>query len=74
MVDFHKISLRVDRRDISYIHYILEGYDGLGTVTTQDRSRGLVQLTYPETCRNDLFDLIYALQTEDVIKEVMLSW
>lgn len=71
MVDFHRITLRVDRRDIFYIHYIIEGYDGLGTVTTRDRSRGLIQLTYPETCRDDLFDLIHALQAEEVIKEVM---
>ena len=73
MVDFHRISLRVDRRDIFYIHYIMEGYDGLSTVSTLDQSMGLIQLTYPETCRGDLIDLIHALQAEDVIKEVMWS-
>ncbi len=73
MVDFHRVSLRVDRKDIHYIHYIVEGYDGIGTVTTSDRSLGLVQVTYPETCRKDLFDLIDALQAEEVIKEVMVS-
>ena len=73
MVDFHRFSLRVDRRDIFYIHYIMEGYDGLSTVSTLDQSMGLIQLHYPETCRNDLSDLIRALQTEEVIKEVMWS-
>lgn len=71
MVDFHSISLRVDRRDIYYIHYIVEGYDGLGTVSTLDSARGIVLVTYPESSRNDLFDLIGALETERVIKEVM---
>ena len=73
MVGFHRISLQVDRRDISYIHYIIEGYDVLSTVSTLDRSTGLIQLHYPEACRKDLFDLIHALQEEEVIKEVMWS-
>lgn len=73
MVDFHRTSLRVDRRDIFYIHYIIEGYDGLATVSTLDQSRGLIQLTYPETCRNEMFDLVQALKAEEVIKEVILS-
>jgi len=73
MVDFQRISLRVDRKDISYVHYIVEGYDGLGSISTQDPSRGLLWLTYPETCRNDIEKLIRALQAEDVIKEVIES-
>lgn len=73
MVDFQRISLRVDRKDISYVHYIVEGYDGLGSISTQDPSRGLLWLTYPETCRNDIEKLIRALQAEDAIKEVIES-
>lgn len=72
-MDFRSLSLRVDRRDIFYIHYILEGYDGLGTVSTLDGSAGIIRLTFPETCSDDLCDLVHALQTEEVIKEVMWS-
>jgi hypothetical protein len=73
MVDFSRVSLRVDRKDIFYIHHIVEGYEGLGTVSTQDPSRGLLWLTFPETRRKALFDLIHALQAEEVIKEVIES-
>lgn len=71
MVDFSTVMLRSDRYDISYVHYIIEGYDGLGIVSTKDPENGTLIVTYPVAGRKAMFDLIHALRTEGVIKEVI---
>jgi hypothetical protein len=70
MVAFRTMTLRVDRKDISYIHYIMEGYDGLGIVSTDDPLLGRLTVAYPECRGRDMFDLIAAFRKEGVIKEV----
>jgi hypothetical protein len=70
MVDFQAISLTVDRKDIFYVNYVVQGYDGLGTVSTKDPLQGLLVIHYPECSKTPLLDLISALQIEGVIKEV----
>jgi hypothetical protein len=70
MVDFQAISLTVDRKDIFYVNYVVQGYDGLGTVSTKDPLQGLLVIHYPGCCKTLLLDLIGALQIEGVIKEV----
>jgi hypothetical protein len=73
MMDFSMISLRVDRNDIYYVRYILEGYDGLGTVSTKDPVQGRLIITYSTGSRNDIIELLKALQKEGVVKEVSES-
>jgi len=70
MVDFQAVSLSVDRKDIFYVNYVVQGYDGLGTVSTKDPIQGLLTINYPKGSRATIFDLIGALQREGVIKEV----
>ena len=36
---------RIDRRDISYLRFILEAYDGMAVLTTRDAARGIVSVT-----------------------------
>lgn len=61
--------LRVDRRDISYLRFIIEGYDGLGIVTTRDPVSAEVVITYPLKRKDLLTELIHALQGEGIIRE-----
>ena len=35
---------RIDRRQIHFLKFILEGYDGVAVVRTMDREQGLVRL------------------------------
>jgi hypothetical protein len=42
---FSGITLRVDRREIGYVRFIIEGCDGLAVMTTVDRSAGWVRLS-----------------------------
>ncbi len=61
--------MRVNRDDISYLRFILEGYDGLGIVSTRDPIAAQVVITYPLSRKALLARLIHALHREGVIKE-----
>lgn len=49
-----RLYYRVDRREIHYLKFILEGYDGLAVMRTVDPQAGLVVLHVPEGCENDV--------------------
>jgi hypothetical protein len=70
MVDFQAVSLTVDRKDIFYVNYVIQGYDGLGTVSTKDPVQGLLIINYPVSSRAAILDVTGALQIEGVVKEV----
>lgn len=36
---------RVERREIAYLRFILEGYDGAAALTTLDAAQGVVRLS-----------------------------
>ncbi|MBW2673662.1 MAG: DUF4911 domain-containing protein, partial [Deltaproteobacteria bacterium] len=55
-------NLRLHRRDIAYVKYILEGYEGLATVTTIDRSESVVQLSIVPDFISDVDGILEALK------------
>lgn len=61
---------RVDRRHIAYLRFILEGYDGLATLTTIDSRQGIVALDIPEYFVEDMAALLAALAEETGITEI----
>jgi len=73
MWDFGKMSLMLKRSDISYLKFIMEAYDGLGIVTTQDPYTAQAIVTYPLSRKQTLLELIGALVEEGVVKEVIES-
>lgn len=60
------LYIRINQQKIFYLKFILEGYDGLAVLTTEDNATGLVSLHFPETSREDLFILL------DTIAEKLL--
>jgi hypothetical protein len=52
---------RVDRRDISFLRFILEAYDGMAVVTTRDAARGIVTVTVAPGCETDVAEILNAL-------------
>jgi hypothetical protein len=64
-----KMTLRLNREHISYVRFILEGYDGLGIVTTTDPVSAEVVITYPLGRESLLRELVGALAKEGVIRE-----
>lgn len=43
---------QVDRRQISFVKFILEAYDNVAVVSTVDSRRGLVQICIAPGCEN----------------------
>jgi len=68
--DAEKRYYRVERRDLVYLKFILEAYEGLSTLSTFDNKKGIVQLTVPLPFRDDMARLIGALQQEIDLTEV----
>ncbi len=66
-----KKDLIVRRRDVSYLKYIMEGYEGLATVTTIDRDRSVVRLSIVPDFVCDVNEIVEALKKEIDIHEVI---
>lgn len=60
---------RVDRRDLVYLKFILEAYEGMSTLSTVEKSGAIVSITIPRGFANDMDQLIPALQGEITLKE-----
>jgi len=55
---------RVDRHKIGYLKFILEGYEGLATLSTLDAKRGIVVLNMPPGCEKDAVAIMQGLAAE----------
>ena len=55
---------RVEPRQIHYLQFILEAYDGVATLTTVDAREGRVQLAVPPGGEADARSLMEALERE----------
>ena len=64
--------VEVARREISYLKFILEGYDGLVTVTTVDGNSGRVSLTFHPSVLPDVERILETLKQEIVLTEINL--
>ncbi len=65
---------RVDRRDLVYLKFILEAYEGLTTLSTVEKDSvekdgTLVRVSTFPWCAADVDDLIEALRTEISLSE-----
>ncbi len=55
---FHNIYIRISPRSIAFLKFILEGYDGIATVTTIDKADGLVRLLVPAGRHDELWPVL----------------
>ena len=58
---------RVERRDISYLRYTLESYDGMAVVRTLDPHGATIEVTVSPRCEDLVFELIDSLVHEEGI-------
>ncbi len=61
----------VNRRDIAYLRFIIESYEGLSTLSTVDAAKGTVSLSVPSCFADDVDGLVRALENEIEIKETL---
>ena len=57
-------------RDLVYMKFILEAYEGLSTMSTIDGKRGIVRVNYPLPFGQDVAALMEALSAEIAVTEV----
>jgi hypothetical protein len=55
---------RVARRDLVYLKFILEAYEGLSTLTTVEKREAVVRVTYGAEFHGVMEDLLRALGEE----------
>ncbi len=63
---------RLDRRDLVYLKFILEAYEGLSTLSTVEKDATLVRISTFPWCAADVDALIEALREEIPIIETAL--
>jgi hypothetical protein len=61
--------LRVDRRDLVYLKFILEAYEGLSVMTTAEREKAVVRIRTFPWFAEEIDRLVTALRSEIVIEE-----
>ena len=57
-----KRCYRVDRREIAYLRFILEAYDGLAVVSTLDSEAGIIVLRISPGCEPDVERILQDLK------------
>jgi len=55
---------QVDRKSISLIRFVFEGYEGIATVTTVDSATGQIVLCIAPGCESDVEAVLLDLQTQ----------
>ena len=53
--------VRVDKREIGFMKFIFEAYDGIANLTTIDSEKGIVSINIPDGCEkyvNELLDVM----------------
>jgi len=57
-------KFRINRKDIWYLHFIFEAYDGVGTVSTVDARNGVIEIHIPSSRDEEASQLIRELSRE----------
>lgn len=68
--DNHPSSLvrrvfRVDRKEIGYIRFTLESYDGMATVTTLDPHAASIEVFISPGCEQTVLELLASLKHDE---------
>jgi hypothetical protein len=63
-----KQHYRVDRRQIAFIRFIVEAYDGLAIIKTLDPEAGLVEFQIAPGCEQDVKVIL-----EDLKRSIMIE-
>jgi hypothetical protein len=64
-----KKYLRIDRREICFLKFILEAYDGIATLTTMDARQGIVLLRIAPGCEDEVETILQDLKKDIIIED-----
>jgi tRNA-2-methylthio-N6-dimethylallyladenosine synthase len=60
-----RIVLKVDRKDVSYLRWTIESYDGMALVSTLDPAQAQVEIRIAPGCESIVTDLLDHLAREE---------
>jgi len=69
-MDTQSRYVRVRREDIAYFKFIIESYEGLAVVRTQDPYEAIVELMIAPGCEKDVDEVLAGLGQEIRIEDV----
>jgi len=72
-MDTHSRYVRLRRQDIAYFKFIIESYEGMAVVRTQDPREAIVELMVPPGWEKDVDEVLACLGREIEIEEVSLT-
>lgn len=61
------VDLEIAKKDISYLRWTVESYDGVGAVSTLDPERATVRVHLAQGCEDIFIDLLNYLVQQDNI-------
>ena len=64
-----KKHLRIDRREICFLKFILEAYDGIASLTTIDAHQGIVMIRIAPGCEGDVEAVLQDLKKDIIIED-----
>jgi len=70
MVETTKKYYRVDRREISFLKFIIEAYDGLAVLTTVDSEKGIIVVNIAPGCEADVEMILQDLKKNVMIEKI----
>ena len=65
MIEIQTRVFHVDRKEISYLRFTLESYDGMAVVTTLDPYKALIEILIAPGCEGIVFELLNSLKNEE---------
>jgi len=63
-----KQHYRVDRREIAFLKFILEAYDGIATLKTENAIRGVITFHIAPGCEKQFAEIL-----KDLKKDIMIE-
>ena len=65
-LDLLAYELAVPKRSICYLSWMIDAYEGVGFLRTDDQTRGLVSVLFPSVRRDELERLLEAFESEGI--------
>jgi hypothetical protein len=62
--------LRIDRRQIAYLKFIIEAYDGIAVLSTVDPVQGIVKLSIAPGCEAEVETVLLDLKKDIMIESL----
>lgn len=65
-----KKYFRIDRKEICFLKFIIEAYDGIGVLTTINSAKGIIVINIAPGCEADVEVIIKDLEKSIMLEEI----